>query len=77
MYLDSKISEEEYEPKKDSLATQSSKLKLQAMGARQGVENKERVIDDALLFITNPGLYWNQADVVIKKEFKISFSQKV
>lgn len=72
LYLDNKIGEEEYNEKKDELDYGLTQLRLRYADANTEVTNKEQVIDDALLFMSDPGLYWNQAPLEIKKRVQDS-----
>ncbi|MBL8030892.1 MAG: recombinase family protein [Candidatus Doudnabacteria bacterium] len=72
LFLDGKIGEEEFNSKKDEIDSGILQLKLRFADASKEEANKEQVIDDALLFMRDPGLYWNQAPLEIKKRVQDS-----
>ena len=72
MYLDNKIDDVEYKSKKEELEDSIQRLSLRFADANSETSDKERIVDEALLFMTNPGLYWNQAPLEIQKRIQHS-----
>ena len=47
-----------------------SKLLLRRAELSIENEDKEKIIDGALLFMSNPGMFWNQAPIDVKKRIQ-------
>lgn len=67
LFIDGKLNDQEKEAKMDEIETKINELRLQRIEANEYVSNKEQVIDGALLFMSSPGLFWNQSGIEIKK----------
>ena len=72
LFIDGKLSEQEKQAKMDEIESQLNELELQRLDATEYVSNKEQVIDGALLFMSNPGLFWNRSGLEIKKRVQDS-----
>lgn len=72
LFIDGKLSEQEKQAKMDEIESQLNELELQRLDAAEYVSNKEQVIDGALLFMSNPGLFWNRSGLEIKKRVQDS-----
>lgn len=70
MYIDGKLSEEEFTDKKNGIDAKLQDLRLRLSEASVEVNNKEQVVDDAVQFMRNPAEYWNQAHISIKKRIQ-------
>lgn len=72
LYIDGKLNEEDFNIKKDSIEKGLQQLNLRLAEASVDIKNKEQVVDDAMAFMFNPGTYWNQAHIAIKKRIQDS-----
>lgn len=67
LFIDEKLTEAEKTAKLAEVESQAGSLKLQKVEATHYVAEKEQIIDGALLFMSDPGLFWNQGSIEIKK----------
>lgn len=72
LFIDGKLSDQEKQAKMDEIESHLNELELQRLDATEYVSNKEQVIDGALLFMSNPGLFWNRSGLEIKKRVQDS-----
>jgi hypothetical protein len=72
LFIDGKLSDQEKQAKMDEMESQLNELELQRLDATKYVSNKEQVINGALLFMSNPGLFWNRSGLEIKKRVQDS-----
>lgn len=70
MYIDGKLTEDEYIDRKNDIDGKLQALRLRLADASVDVDNKEQVVDDAVQFMRNPAEYWNQAHISIKKRIQ-------
>lgn len=67
LFIDGKLSESDKEEKLRESDEAMVRLNLQSIEADNYVTQKEAIIDGALLFMSDPGAFWNLGNVEIKK----------
>lgn len=67
LFIDDKLTEAEKTTKLAEVEKHAGALQLQKIDAAKYVTEKEQIIDGALLFMSDPGLFWNQGSIDIKK----------
>jgi site-specific DNA recombinase len=70
LYIDGKLTEGEKDQKLNENEQLLSKLLLQELDANNYVAEKEQIIDGAMLFMSEPGLFWNLANTELKKRIQ-------
>lgn len=70
LFIDNKISEEEKEKKLAEIEASRSKLIIRQSEVKSDMGDKEAIIDGALLFMSNPGSFWNVAPIELKKRIQ-------
>jgi site-specific DNA recombinase len=70
LYIDGKLSDDEKQEKLRQLDVEAGKLELQRIDADNYVSEKEHIIDAALLFMSDPAMFWNLANLPIKKRIQ-------
>ncbi len=67
LFIDGKLTESEKNIKLMEADKNIAQLKIQSMEADKYITQKEAIIDGALLFMSDPGLFWNLASIEVKK----------
>jgi site-specific DNA recombinase len=67
LFIDSKISDEDKEMKLKEIQAEQAQIELRRIDAKEYVNDKEKIIDGALVFMTNPGKFWNQSGLEVRK----------
>jgi site-specific DNA recombinase len=67
LFVEGRITEEEKNMKLAEVEKDVARLKVQNIEADKYVTKKEAIIDGALLFMSDPGLFWNLSDISVKK----------
>jgi len=67
LFIDGKLSENEKTAKLAEADKGLAQLKIQQMEADKYITQKEQIIDGALLFMSDAGLFWNLASIEVKK----------
>ncbi|MGZ6005365.1 MAG: recombinase family protein [Candidatus Saccharimonadales bacterium] len=67
LFIDGKLTAAEKDMKLAEVDASMAQLKIQSIEADKYVTQKEQIIDGALLFMSDPGLFWNQSDINVKK----------
>lgn len=67
LYLDEKLTDTEKTEKLREIDNSIAVFRQQLVAVSEEVVNKEQIIDGALLFISNPGIFWNLGGVEVKK----------
>jgi site-specific DNA recombinase len=66
-WLEEKISEEDYKLKTKYYDDQIDVIKFDKAENEKYIEDKQKIVDNAMEFITDPKLFWNQASLQVKK----------
>lgn len=72
LYIDGKLTDEEKQEKLLENETKLAELNLRHKELDDDVDEKERVIDGALLFMSDPAAFWNQSGIEVKKRVQDS-----
>jgi len=72
LFIEGKLTDAQKDEKTSEIEAEATNLKLQRIDAGEYVSNKEKIIDGALLFMSNPDLFWNQSGLEIKKRIQDS-----
>ena len=67
LFIDGKLTENEKTTKLAEVEIEMGRLKLQSVEADRYAHEKEAIIDGALLFMSDPGAFWNIASVEVRK----------
>ena len=67
LFIDGKLSESEKDAKLSEADSAMAMLNLQSIEADKYVTEKEAIIDGALLFMSDPGAFWNLGSISVKK----------
>lgn len=70
LYIDGKLSDDEKQEKLKQLEVEAGKLELQRIDADNYVNEKQHIIDAALLFMSDPAMFWNLANLPLKKRIQ-------
>lgn len=70
LYIDNKISEEDKDRKLEEVDGDIAKLELRRAEITDDIKDKERVIDNALLFMSSPASFWNLAPIEVKRRIQ-------
>lgn len=70
LLINEQISERDKDAKMAEIEGEMSKLLLRKAELSIENEDKEKIIDGALLFMSNPGMFWNQAPIDVKKRIQ-------
>jgi hypothetical protein len=66
LFIDGKLTNDEKNSKLAEVENSLVQIKLQAIEADKYVTHKEAIIDAAMLFMSDPGLFWNLSDITVK-----------
>ena len=72
LYIEGKLNKEDYESKMEEIRSQISNLELRLSDTTEDTNNKDKVIDDALLFLSNPAKFWNLSSIELRKRIQNS-----
>ncbi len=72
LFIDGKLTESDKDKKLAEIDTQIAKLNLRLSELHDDIKDKESVIDSALLFMSNPALFWNLAPIELKRRIQDS-----
>lgn len=72
LFVDGQINKEEYDLKMNEITRKTTNLELRLSEAAEDTNNKDKVIDDALLFMSDPGKFWNLSGIELKKRIQNS-----
>jgi site-specific DNA recombinase len=72
LFIDGKLSDDEKDIKMTEVESRANRLKLQKAEAKEYVANKEEIIDGALLFMSDPAIFWSQSSIEIKRRVQDS-----
>lgn len=67
LFIDGKLTEAEKTDKLAEIQKDVVVLKIQSMEADKYATKKEEIIDAALLFMSDAGLFWNLGDITVKR----------
>ena len=70
MYIDNKISEADKDRKLAEVDNDITKIELRRAEITDDIKDKEQVIDNALLFMSNPASFWNLAPIEVKRRIQ-------
>lgn len=70
LFIDNKIGEDDKDRKVAEVDGNITKLELRRAEMNDDIKDKERVIDDALLFMSNPAQFWNLAPIEVKRRIQ-------
>lgn len=70
LYIENKLNDEEKSEKLIQIESELTKMKVRESEVRQDVTDKESIIDSALLFMSNPGKFWNLVSIEVKKRIQ-------
>ena len=70
LFIDGKLSEDDKQDKLGQLDIEAGKLEMQRIDADKYVHEKEQIIDGALLFMSDPAMFWNLANLPLKKRIQ-------
>ena len=70
LYIDNKVSEEDKDRKLAEVDTDITKVELRRSEITDDIKDKEQVIDNALLFMSNPASFWNLAPIEVKRRIQ-------
>lgn len=70
LYIDNKIGEEDKDRKLAEVDSDITKIELRRAEINDDIKDKEQVIDNALLFMTNPAQFWNLAPIEVKRRIQ-------
>ena len=70
LYIENKLSDGEKAEKLSEIETDLTKMKIRESEVSHDVTDKESIIDGALLFMSNPGKFWNLASIEVKKRIQ-------
>lgn len=70
LYIDNKISESDKDRKLAEIDNDITKVELRRVEVGVEIKDKEQVIDDALLFMSNPAQFWNLAPIEVKRRIQ-------
>ncbi len=70
LYIENKLTEQEKTDRLLQLDTDAGMLELQRIDMDSYVNEKEQIIDSALLFMSEPASYWNLASLPLKKRMQ-------
>ena len=67
MFIDGKLTTVEKDSKIAEVDKDVARWKIQSIEADKYITKKEAIIDYALLFMSDPSLFWNLSDISVKK----------
>ncbi len=67
LYIDGKLSEQDYQSKVDEVEQVANTMELQRVEADQYVKDREGIIDAAMLFMFDPAAFWNIGGLQVKR----------
>lgn len=70
LFIDNKISEDDKDRKLAEIDADVTKVELRRAEINDDIKDKEQVIDDALLFMSNPAQFWNLAPIEVKRRIQ-------
>ncbi len=70
LYIDNKISEDDKDRKLSEVDNDITKIELRRAEITDDIKDKEQVIDNALLFMSNPASFWNLAPIEVKRRIQ-------
>lgn len=70
LYIDNKISEADKDRKLAEVDADIAKVELRRAEITDDIKDKEQVIDNALLFMSNPASFWNLAPIEVKRRIQ-------
>ena len=70
LFIDDKISEDDKDRKLAEVDGDITKIELRRAEINDDIKDKERVVDDALLFMSNPAQFWNLAPIEVKRRIQ-------
>lgn len=70
LYIDNKISEADKDRKIAEVDNDITKIELRRAEITDDIKDKEQVIDNALLFMSNPAAFWNLAPIEVKRRIQ-------
>jgi site-specific DNA recombinase len=70
LYIDNKISETDKDRKLAEVDNDITKVELRRAEITDDIKDKEQVIDNALLFMSNPASFWNLAPIEVKRRIQ-------
>ena len=72
LYIEGKLKKEDYDAKTGEINFKISNLELMLSDAIDDTNDKEKIIDDALILISNPAKFWNLSNIEIRKRIQNS-----
>lgn len=70
LFIENKITEQDKDRKLAEFDASMTTMKLRRSEVGMDVEDKESIIDGALLFMSNPGQFWNLAPIEVKRRIQ-------
>lgn len=70
LFIDGKLSEAQKDNKSTEVDIKLTKLRVRVAELTSEIHDKEAVIDAALLFMSEPGKFWNLAPIEVKKRIQ-------
>ncbi len=67
LFIDGKLSESEKVQKLSEVDKTTAQIKIQSIEADKYITKKEAIIDGALLFMSDAGLFWNLSDISVRR----------
>ena len=70
LYIENKIGESDKDRKLAEIDNGTTKIELRRAEVNDDIKDKEQVIDNALLFMSNPASFWNLAPIEVKRRIQ-------
>ena len=70
LFIDNKLSEREKNTKLGEIDASMTSLMLRKAEVKDEITDKEQIIDGALMFMSNPGGFWNLVSIEVKKRIQ-------
>ncbi len=74
LFIENKITEQDKDRKLVEFDASMTIMKLRRSEIEMNVEYKEPIIDGTLLFMSNPGQFWNPAPIKVKRRIQDAVS---
>ena len=70
LFIENKLTEQQKDDKLSEIESSATALKLKRAEISDDLTDKEKIIDGALLFMSDPGKFWNLAPLEVKKRIQ-------
>lgn len=70
LFIDGKLTEKQKDAKTAEVDIELTKIRVQVAELNDDIHDKEAVIDAAMLFMSQPGKFWNLAPIEVKKRIQ-------